>query len=351
MRGLRIIPAGLSTGNGGGPSLVTPISVTYAQLATAVGASTLVAGQSYLITDFTTIYDRPDYVDNAGTIEPAPVITTVTAAVEPLIVYAVDTNSLEPQAYSPSNPSDIIGYEFAYTTPVNAAATKGRITYRKDTVQNVACSFDFRAITFKFYNHADGLGNVWYYDSTGADTSALVAPFQTYASVRDFNATPSDSLVTEVCQGFDLPSFTIAGAASVVNVDILANTSIQSTEELYAEAASGNVIGTNFKYNDLVLLFDNVIGNNVRNNRIGMWNLCTIGNDMADCIFSFLNECIIAANFQSVNGTGMSGQDLSAATVVYEPLSSKDISRSPDDTTYVTYTSNLGVLTTVVVTT
>lgn len=348
--GDRYIPGNL--GGGGGSGGTTPLigSYTYAQLQTLVAANGLEVGY-YLLNDFTTIYDRPDFVDNTGTIEPKSTITTVTAAAEPLILFAVDANSFAPEAFSPSNPSDIIQYQFAYTTPVNAAATKGRIIYRQDTVQQVECAFDFRAITFKFYNHADGRGNVWYFDSTGADTSALVAPFQTYASVRNFNSLPAVSLVVEICQGFDLPNFTIAGAASVVNVAILANTSIQSTEELTADAVAGNVIGTGFNYNDLGLLFDNVIGNSVRNNRIGMWNTCTIGNDMADCIFSFLNECILAANFQSVNGTGMSAQDLSAATIVYDANSSKDISRSPDNTTYVTYTSNLGVLTTVVVTT
>ena len=325
----RIAQGFTSIGGGGGDSPLLA-SKTYAELTAMVAANELTVGY-YLLTDFATTYDRPDFVDNLGTIEPAAVITTVTAATEPLILFAVADNSFAPNAYSPSNPSDIILYEFAYTTPINSAATTGRIIYRQDTVQNVECSFDFRTITFKFYDHADGLGYAWYYDSTGTDASDIVPPFQDYSSVSEFHSIPVPAVVLIVCQGFDLPNFTIKISALGV-VGAIFNTSFNDVTAIATNGIQNSVIGINFSNNSIPTINDSVIGDNFYYNNLNL-----------------INNSIIGANANGLIGYGINNEDLSAATIIYGQ--SCVISQDANGVKWVTYTTILGAQVTTLITT
>jgi len=69
--------------------------VTYAQLMSLIGANQLSTGSKYLITDYQTVHTIPNTTD------------TNTGTVEPLLVTAISTNELAPEAYSALFPDDI----------------------------------------------------------------------------------------------------------------------------------------------------------------------------------------------------------------------------------------------------
>ncbi len=145
-------------------------SFTYSELENLVTNNQLNVGSYYLLNDFETIYDRPDYEDNNGNIVPKTTIETVNSGVvEPLLLLAISSNEFARQVYSPLFPKDYIEYDFNYRqTWVNANPAKGRITRRVDEFQNEA-NHDFRTITFKRYDR-NGDGNFkWYWDSGGDD--------------------------------------------------------------------------------------------------------------------------------------------------------------------------------------
>ena len=121
--------------------------VTYEELKTKIETSELDPGKLYKITDFQTIYDQPSYIADGDDLDPN--VETKYADIDPIIVTATSSNTLDTFASQPSNPDDIIRYEINYTLPFNTATpTKGRITYRKDNKGN-ECSWDFRTVLFK----------------------------------------------------------------------------------------------------------------------------------------------------------------------------------------------------------
>ena len=144
---------------------------TYDELVAIVAADELSAGSYYYLTDFQTIYDRPDYT---GTTNPSGNITTVTGNTEPLLLLAISSDEFADVAFSPDYPDDYIRYEFEYdTTYVNLSPAKGRIIERRDRDGNRA-DFDFRAVTYKRYDRSGDLNYVWYWNS-GSNNSTLVA--------------------------------------------------------------------------------------------------------------------------------------------------------------------------------
>lgn len=113
------------------------IDILYADLVTAIGASTLRKGQYYRITDFQTTHN----------IVGSSPVTLNTGAVEPLIVFAIAANKLSPIAYSETWPGDIIYYTTANTA--QSGASKGVILRRIDTVVNVDVCNDFRNVKYR----------------------------------------------------------------------------------------------------------------------------------------------------------------------------------------------------------
>jgi hypothetical protein len=129
--------------------IVNAVDITYADLVTAIGASTLVKGALYKITDYKTVH-------NILYSSPNEVYTL--APVEALIVIATGLDSISSEAYSLDFPNDIIKYDvtggdtrdisfFDSGTPI--AGLKGIITYREDTIQNVKTHYDFRNVKFR----------------------------------------------------------------------------------------------------------------------------------------------------------------------------------------------------------
>jgi hypothetical protein len=117
--------------------LPTCESVTYSQLATKISGSTLIVGKKYLISDYQTVHSITNTTD------------TNKAVVEPIIVTALAINELEPIAYSPSFPLDIIYYNYDNDQTIVPGCEKGYISRRIDTKQNNDFPYDFRNVKFR----------------------------------------------------------------------------------------------------------------------------------------------------------------------------------------------------------
>ena len=126
------------------------IEVTYSELVSLISGSpsTLIPGSYYLITDFQTCYDQPDY-----NYDGAPITTGNyrTAEIDPIIVFATSNFTLDVKAYQPSYPKDIISYDISFNlTEVTNSPAKGRITQRIDEYNNKT-DYDHRTVKFKRY--------------------------------------------------------------------------------------------------------------------------------------------------------------------------------------------------------
>ena len=139
----------------GGANTSSSISITYANLQSLIAASALEVNSSYLITDYQTIYDQPDFTALGA---PKAVVATLSGSIEPLIVIAVSSSTLYAQAKSTIYPQDIILYNVQPgVTPVMGQATKGLITFRTDSSNNTSW-YDSRAVLFKRYESLPGSG-------------------------------------------------------------------------------------------------------------------------------------------------------------------------------------------------
>lgn len=125
-------------------------NVTFDELRTLIDTQTLVPQKNYLITDYRTVYQQED-----GTISESQtgINDNIRGELEPLMVRASTNSLLFKQAVSLVH-DDIILYDPTKTTLTNGGdtfTTKGVITYRKDLIKDVSCTYDFRNIKFKRY--------------------------------------------------------------------------------------------------------------------------------------------------------------------------------------------------------
>ena len=124
-------------------------SILYADLHYAHTYGNLIPGMFYLITDYETCYDRPNY----NTYGDAETFNCYVASevVEPLLVLATSATTLAAEAYSLTYPNDKIKYDITFiATEVSGNPAKGRITERIDEKNNRA-DYDFRNVTFFRY--------------------------------------------------------------------------------------------------------------------------------------------------------------------------------------------------------
>jgi hypothetical protein len=121
---------------------------TYSGLTIASSTGGLVTGQFYLMTDFQTCYDQPNY-ESDGT--PITTGNYKTGTTEPILLLAISTTGFSPTVYSTLYPQDKISYDITWDlTEVTSGSTKGRITERVDDKNNRA-DYDFRSVQFIRY--------------------------------------------------------------------------------------------------------------------------------------------------------------------------------------------------------
>jgi hypothetical protein len=125
------------------------IEVTYSELNDLISNEELIAGSHYIITDFRTCYNRPDYnqFKNPITVSGS---TYFQEAIEPIIVMATSIDTLAPDAYQPEYPNDKIKYDVTYSQTESGNPAYGRITERIDEWNN-RTDYDHRTIKFKRY--------------------------------------------------------------------------------------------------------------------------------------------------------------------------------------------------------
>lgn len=107
--------------------------ITYADLTDAINNQTLIAGATYLLTDYKCEFQLP----LSGSLYTG-------AAVEPLILKATSHDAIHPIAYSASYPQDIIYYQIGNEYS-GGNSSKGDVIRRIDTKRNINVPFDFRA--------------------------------------------------------------------------------------------------------------------------------------------------------------------------------------------------------------
>jgi hypothetical protein len=314
------------------------VTGTHAEIRALKTGNQLKVNTAYLITDFQTIYDRPDYEDVGGNIVPKMTIATVTAAVEPLLLFATSPNTFSPYAFSPSNPQDIIQYDIDYVqTFVNNAAAKGKIIYRECTIGKQVFDFDWRNVTVKRYDRGgDGIFK-WYWDSGTDDFDIL--PTITDCQGVDFR---QSSYVSALTTAFDVPNIRL-NSLSFTNYNVGLNVTIHDGGGNTGFLIENSTIGNGFDNNRVVSIRDCVIGDNFRGNSMELVVDCTIGDDMTGNIFVILFEVIIGNDFRRNSGIQITTEDLSAATIVYQN-GSKQILQQPDGTYKIQWIDNTGTI-------
>jgi hypothetical protein len=129
-------------------SSITYNEGTYSQFVADAGNGVLTPGRWYLMTDFQTCYDQPNY-NSIG-----EAITTgnyKTGTTEPILLLAISTTGFSPTVYSTLYPQDKISYDITWNlTEVTNSPAKGRITERVDQFNNRA-DYDIRAVQFIRY--------------------------------------------------------------------------------------------------------------------------------------------------------------------------------------------------------
>jgi len=138
--------------SGGGYS-----EVTYSGLVNTIMTSGLTAGSFYLITNFRTCYDQPDFDYNGNAITTG---NYKQSAVQPIMVFATSVSTISSEAYQPAYPNDKIKYDWTYSaTETTNNVAYGRITERIDEFDN-RTDYDHRTILLKryrLYTNREGL--------------------------------------------------------------------------------------------------------------------------------------------------------------------------------------------------
>lgn len=131
------------------------ILITYNQLNVAINTSNLISNKSYIIYDFQTIYDQPDF-DLSG--NPKSSVITKIGPFEPLLIKAVSESTISQDVNSLIYPNDIIKYDWTWgKTEVMGEPAKGRITERIDEYNN-RTDYDLKNVLFKRYETSLGSG-------------------------------------------------------------------------------------------------------------------------------------------------------------------------------------------------
>jgi hypothetical protein len=234
--------------------------VTYAELSDLIVLDGLIPGAFYLISDYQTVYDQPDY--NAdGT--PKTEVETYTGPVEPLIVFAASINGLARQAWSTVYTTDIIMYDVNFTqTEVMGAPAKGRMLQRTTDANNTI-GYDSRVVLLKRYSNPI---TELYTEVKDNGMSSIELP--TFGAGCD---NVNVWYIREEEAGFDDPVFIISNNVFGENCE-----EVVCGQDFYNNTIGDFCYGTTFNH----WCHDNVLGSNFSNNTIANeFSFNVIGND------------------------------------------------------------------------
>ena len=176
----------ISYGNGDSSFTGNTIDITYSGLTALIDTNGLSAGSYYLISDFRTVYDVPDFFINGNSKQN---ILNNVCSIEPIIVLATSEYTIAPDAYQPDYPSDKIKYDYTWaSTEINNVPTYGRISERIDEWNN-RTDYDHRNaefIRYQTYNFGDKLtGKIDSYDCTNGTVTGTDTLFLTEVNPGD----------------------------------------------------------------------------------------------------------------------------------------------------------------------
>ena len=331
-------PIGGSSGSGSTAG-AEAISLTYSELSTLVNGNTLVPGQKYLINDYQTVHIIPNTSDiNTGPIEP-------------LLVTASSTNTLEPIAYSTLFPQDIIYYNIENDQNIVSGSTtessKGYIYRRIDTIKNNDIGFDYRNVKFRRWqidattSDLTGSGNTYSQGAvvlqTGTNNIYLKldntpsVPFTTTSSWMLFSWSNLD-YVSPTSNNWGLDNYTIPVSANYMDYTMFSTepttNGIQCNyDSIYGNKIKGICDGSDIISNSNIVFFgnsfyNNTIGDHFYSNTIGdYFNSNTTGNHFYNNTIGYsFNNNTIKENFQLNNiETKFGGINFTSSTYVYQP--------------------------------
>lgn len=230
--------------SGGGGGITGATQVTYSELVNKINTNTLTQSVFYLITDFQTCYDQPNYDSNRN-----PIIGSnyKQGPVEPLIVLAISDSQISNNAFSPLFPNDKITYDWTFdTTEATSGVAFGRITERIDDMGN-RTGYDHRNILFKRY-----------LESTGSTVYNVI--FDNGLASSEFLTFSGSSSNNKIGDNLNYSTFLLPNI--VFGVDCNNNTiGVKSYNNTIGANSNDNVVGSNF--------IGNTIGDNFESNNIG----------------------------------------------------------------------------------
>jgi len=239
---------------------------TYDELYSFATGGTLTAGSYYLMTDFQTCYDQPNY-DNTKT--PITTGNYKTGTTEPILLLAVSTTEFSPTVYSTLYTNDKITYDITWnTTEITSSPAKGRITERIDNFNN-RTDYDNRSILFKRY---DGYS----YNENNPLSGLVGISIDDGGAVNNYIGNYSNLHLK-----FGTGDFLLANNVFLIGSfrnNTIGNGSYNNT---FNDDCDNNQIGDSFYNNSTNDDFDgNIIGENFNNNYItSNFNNNRIGSD------------------------------------------------------------------------
>ena len=224
------------------------IEVTYSELVDKITGETLNIGGYYIITDFKTCYDQPDYDYNQNAITSG--IYKDDTTIQPIIVFATSSNTISDVAYQPSYPNDRIRYDWTFSaTERTSGVSYGRISERIDEFSN-RTDYDHRTILFKRYRYYEislndpyqGTVEVISISGTVMTVSGTGTNFLSSVSVGNkvgFEPNNDDYRVYEVISVDSDSGMTITG---LTTVNLIPNTKMYSADwDEYSSYYQNNV--------------------------------------------------------------------------------------------------------------
>ena len=224
-------------------SAVNYTEIVYSALTFVMNVNQLVPGQYYLITDFKTCYDQPDYDYNGSAITTG---NYKQGSVSPILVLATGTGTISQLAYQPEYPGDVIYYDSTFSvTEVTGGDAFGRITYRIDDKGN-AFDYDFREVLFKRYNTYVANGS--YDGRVSIDGSGNVTGVNTFFTG---NTSPGEVIgIVNPNSAYGVDFYVVVTATTDTSMVVTGHTFVQVNNTLWTPSSTGN--GMSYKQSNVI---------------------------------------------------------------------------------------------------
>lgn len=227
----------------------------------------LIEGFYYMMTDFETIYDQPDFSDNALPFPtPKSVVVTKTGPITPILLFATSSNTFAKEVCMPSRPDWKFEYDINFTqTEKMLAPAKGRITYAKDNFGNET-TYDHDVVLFKRYDFKTGVSiftSFW-------DNGEPFIEVKTFKGVSLYNTLKESTYIYTGPTNFVLPNNVFGDNATINTLGFGADNNTfgdSANSNVLGNGALNNILGNSCAANSLTAITSNlVLGNNCYSN-------------------------------------------------------------------------------------